>query len=529
MVAGCTLFYSVTFYNMYASAKGGNTQKETAAAQEQQVAEEDESSYPQFEDPYSDAAITQEVKDLLNGITLSDSVSTGAALLDNRVSSMYNSTSRFKKDNYDKIRVAYDYMLKNFMPKEVEEVDDKALETLCQGVSYIKDFDMNVAFRANRLFEEAQGDTMDFACAFTAILRKSGVEAYYVSNQKFEMVTLETGESSTVKLDVTQETDRGYTVVKIGADYYVFDPAMERAQMKSDTDNPKYEYFCKKLDMAGTDYQQEDVDRYMQVFGGFAAYPAMKFSAMITNKNYSMTQNISFTSGINSKNIAEAEGNLHVYVGDTINFAGTVSSTGQSNVWKLVATIYDRDMDYVSEQVVSNSSTDSAYNEASYTTTQSGYVQLDYSVTDVYGRTVTITYTGRVYEDWETETTKAPATRPQEDYDDEDEDDTTEDDPFETMSTSQYHTVPEEDSTSNQEDTTEFEPEETTPKETEVTTTEKPTETTTEKTTETTTVKPTETTTEKPTETTTEAPSEPNTESPEETTAPQDSSVATAE
>ncbi len=411
LIAGFTIFYIITFYSLFSGGKEANAAETTELMETQpETTTEDDTNYTLFESPYSDERIPEAVKELLNQAVLGQSVISGIMSVDNKISSVSRSTMGKNMTQYQKVRNAYDYMLYNFRLNESDSLNEEEIDALCEGISFKSGFDMQTAYRAERLLRNFSGTSGDYAAAFALILRKMGLEAYYIDDE-----TETSGES----------WEHGYTAVLIDGDYYIFDLYAEKRQMEKNTGaekvNPDYTYFCAGLKTLGNEYVLADVKAAAAKFESFATLPLMNFEAMISNKSHSVYGSVEHHSSSHlDGNSDMAEGELYVSAGDTVNLAGTVTSTGGENVWKLTAKIFDGNMNYLDEQEVYDQTTSSAYNEVSYTASEGRYVQLYYSVTDIYGRTCVITHIFKIWtaDDYttrpETEPiTEEPATEPQ--------------------------------------------------------------------------------------------------------------------
>lgn len=406
LIAGFTIFYMITFYSLFSGGKEANAAETTELMETQpETTTEDDINYTLFESPYSDERIPEAVKTLLNQAILGESVVTGIMPVDNKISSVSRSTMGKNMTQYEKIRNAYDYMLYNFrLNDDPDSPEEEEIDALCEGISFKSRFDMQTAYRAQRLMQNFSGPSGDYGAAFALILRKMGLEAYYIDD----------GESP----------EHGYTAVRIDGEYYIFDPYAEKKQMENNTpqekETPDYTYFCAGLNTLENDYILADVEAAAAKFESFATLPPMNFEAMISNKSHSVYGSVAHQSSSHSDGNSDmAEGELYVSAGDTINLAGTVSSTGAENVWKLTAKIFDGNMNYLDEQEIYHQTTSSAYNEVSYTADEGRYVQLYYSVTDIYGRTCVITHIFKIWtaDDYTTKpetepVTDEPATEP---------------------------------------------------------------------------------------------------------------------
>ena len=90
---------------------------------------------------------------------------------------------------------------------------------------------------------------------------------------------------------------------------------------------------------------------------------------------------------------------------DTVYFKGSVSGS-KSNIWKLVAKVYDENMNYVTEETLYSKKNNEVSDEVSYRPARGGYVKLSYIVTDDNGRTCSISIMLKVNGYDEPETTK---------------------------------------------------------------------------------------------------------------------------
>lgn len=409
LIIGFTIFYAFTFYGLFSGKENKIDAAETTSL-EPETTTQDNSNYQVFESPYSDVNILEQTKKLLNEAVLNEGMVTGINAVDNQVYSLYQSTCLLDKTQYEQVRNVYDYMLYNFRKKNSGYIDEDEVQNFCSEILLKSDFDKLIAYRANRILGNSTGTSGDYASAFALVLRKMGFEAYYIDDE------IET---------VDGYSEHGYTVVKIKGQYYIFDLVAEKDLLDKQNDNLEnkenkeiaYDFFGIALDKAGNDYTKADIEEAVGRFEDFITIPTMSFEVMISNKSKSVFGSLIHQSASYSEgNTDMAEGDLSVMMGDTINLAGNVSSTGGNNTWRLTAKIYDRDMNYINEYEIYKQTTSSAYNETSFTTTEGGYVQLQYSVTDIYDRTCTVTYLFKIMTEndftttLETETTQNQTT-----------------------------------------------------------------------------------------------------------------------
>lgn len=403
LIAGFTIFYVITFYSLFSGGKEANAAETTELMETQpETTTEDDLNYTLFESPYSDEKIPEAVKSLLDQAVLGETMVTGIMSVDNKISSVSRSAMGKNMTQYQKVKNAYDYMLYHFRLNDSGSLNEEEIDALCEGIPFKSRFDMQTAYRAERLLRNFSGTSGDYGAAFALILRKMGLEAYYVDDE-----TESSGETR----------EHGYTAVRIDGEYYIFDLYEEKQQMESNTsqekENPDYTYFCAGLKTLGNDYILADVEAAAAKFESFVTLPMMNFEAMISNKSHSVYGSLEYQSSSHSDGNSDmAEGELYVSAGDTINLAGTVTSTGAENVWKLTAKIFDGNMNYLDEQEIYHQTTSSAYNEVSYTADEGRYVQLYYSVTDIYGRTCVITHIFKIWtaDDYTTKPETEPVT-----------------------------------------------------------------------------------------------------------------------
>lgn len=381
ILLGFTLFYASVFADFMEkrqNAPESTTETTEVVQQETEPVTEAPLNENLFQSPYADTDISEDMKNSINGYAVGESVVTGIAGVDNKISSFHFSTIDAQMSQYEKLKNAYDYMLKNFGLKEKDNLDEEHLQELSaqQGLQSV--YDMEFAYRAERLIGNFTGTAEDFAAAYALLLRKLGFDAYYVG------------------VEGSENADAyGYAVLKSNGSYYIFDPASELAQMeRTEATAPDYSFFGIKQTAGQEAYQIGDILATVTEYKGFEVLPPLNFEVMFSNGSNSVFGEVEYEGSGSS---ATAKGELDVYMGDTVNMAGTVNSTGGKNQWKLSAVIYDKYNNYINEYEIYKDSTASAYNETSFHTTEGGYIKLKYSVTDMYGRTCTVNHTFKIH------------------------------------------------------------------------------------------------------------------------------------
>ena len=373
-IAGFTIFYGCLVYGFFHKDTPDTVQETETTT----VVIEETTTEPIDEDlfvsPYSDTNISEDVKKLLNNADL-DSMSTGLYKLDNRVK---NVISKIETDSsmstYEKVRAVYDYVLYYFEPATKLYVDEDTVYETCSSVDYISYFDMELIYRANRALTNQTGASAEYACVMTVLLREIGLEAYYIDGEK--------------KMDTGYES-HGYTLVLIDGEQYVFDAESEDKEIENA--EVSYSYFCKKWEDVSDVYSEEGIEESMDEFKEFKTLGEFSFRATISAENGdSASGSVRYEKGYSEDgNAITADGDIEIYLDEKIYLSGSVSGSSR-NTWKLIAKVYDDDMNYITESVLYNTTTDSSKNEISYSPGRAGMVRLVYMVTDSNGRTCTI-------------------------------------------------------------------------------------------------------------------------------------------
>ena len=408
-IACFTIFYAIIIVDMFKKepaqeAPTDNVLEETTTEVTEKPTEEPEDDSI-FTSPYLDTNISQDVKDLLCGISL-DSMDSGLNKLELRVENVLTKAVNGDKTIYENVRNIYDYFIKNFEVTNKSYVDEDAVYETCSSVDYKSYFDMELIYRANKALNKKSGSPEDLACALTIVFRCYGLEAYYIDGE--------------AKIDGEFE-DRGYTVVVIDDEYYIFDVAYEMENI-TDASNLELEYatFCKAFDEVEDIYTDEGVEDSIDEFEEFATLPQLTFDAEFsTNNGGSTSGRAKYIKGYSqSGNSTDAGGDIVIDLGEKIFLDGSVNTSG-SNTWKLNVKVFDTNMDYVTESVLYNVTTDSKTNSVTYTPSIAGYVRLNYMVTDAYGRTCTVYTIVEVVGEEETTTDDKDTSKEEESTDDE--------------------------------------------------------------------------------------------------------------
>lgn len=377
-IAGFTIFYGAVAYNvLYADNTpviNNETESTTEGVQEITTQPMDEKL---FVSPYSDADVTEEVKKLLNGVKLKP-MDTGLYKLDNRVENVISHTAAdSSKTTYEKVRNIYDYMLYYFELLPKSYVDEDTVYEACSSVDYVSYFDMELIYRANQALANNAGSSQDYACALTVLFRKLGLEAYYIDGERIT----DTGYKS-----------QGYTLVIIDGEQYIFDAAYE--DELAENADVGYKVFCKTVRELSDEYTEEGIEESMEDFAEFETLGIFSFSASISADNGDYASgSVEYTKGYSEDgNAVNASGSITVYDDEKLYLSGSVKGSSK-NTWKLIAKVYDENMDYITESVIYSETTYSSSNEVSYTPSGAGNIRLVYMVTDEYGRTCTISKT----------------------------------------------------------------------------------------------------------------------------------------
>lgn len=375
VIAGFTIFYGSVAYGVLHKENNGavnNEPESTAEVMEETTTAPVDPN--QFVSPYSDANISEDVKKLLNDVKLKP-MDTGLYKLDNRVENIISCTAGdSSKTTYEKVRNIYDYVLYYFELSAKSYIDEDTVYEACSSVDYTSYFDMEVIYRANKALTNNAGSSDDYACALTVLFRKLGLEAYYIEGER--------------KTDTGHES-HGYTVVVIDGEKYIFDAAYE--DEKAQNADVSYGVFCKTLEELSDEYTEEGIEKSMDEFAEFGTLGAFSFKASISADNGdSASGSIQYKKGNNEDgNAVNASGDIEIYVDEKVYLQGSVSGSS-INTWKLIAKIYDEDMNYVTESVVYKETTDSQTNKVYYSPGRVGNIRLVYMVTDENGRTCTI-------------------------------------------------------------------------------------------------------------------------------------------
>lgn len=408
-IACFTIFYAIVIADMFKAEPAPEPETNNVVEQpsteviEQPTEEPEDDSV--FTSPYLDTNISQEVKDILCDVSL-DSMDSGLNKLELRVENVISKAVNEDKTIYENVRNIYDYFIKNFEVTNKSYVDEDAVYDTCSSVDYKSYFDMELIYRANKALNKKSGSPEDLACALTIVFRSYGLEAYYIEGE--------------AKIDGEYE-DRGYTVVAIDDEYYVFDVAYEMENI-TDEANLELEYatFCKTFDEVEDIYTDEGVEDSIDNFEEFATLPQLTFDAEFSTDNGGSTSGrAKYIKGYSeSGNSTDAGGDIVINLGEKIYLDGSVSNSG-SNTWKLNVKVFDTEMNYVTESVLYNVTTDSKYNSVTYTPSIAGYVRLNYMVTDAYGRTCTVYTIVEVVGEEETSTDDEDTSKEEESTDDE--------------------------------------------------------------------------------------------------------------
>lgn len=363
-----TIFYGIVAYG--ALHKGSeDTEAETTpttTVDEENPKVQNENEF--FVSTNTDENISENVKNLLNDAKL-ESLRTGNSIIDNKVSEILDLTCKPEMTTYEKVRNIYDYMLYFYDVKTSSYIDDDSIYDFSSSYQYTSFFDMKLMYKANKMMKDKTGDSKDYASAFTILLRKLGLEAYCIEGK----MSNETGYDT-----------EGYTVVMLDDEMYIFDVS-EDDKLAADG-KVEYKVFCKKFDELDDKYSDDGVEESKYAFKAFETLGELSFSAKIsTDGGENTSASIGYSS---SSNTAEAD-NIEIDIDESVYLKGNVTGS-ESNTWKLVARLYDENMNYITESTLYNEDTDTSSNSVTYTPGRSGYVKLIYMVTEENGRTCSI-------------------------------------------------------------------------------------------------------------------------------------------
>lgn len=366
---GCVVYGAIHKRNTPVTQLEETTIEPTTVVQETTTQKKEESV---FVSTNSDASIGENVKTLINNSSTKP-INTGMDSLDSRVKNVLSLTCTKDMTMYEKVRNIYDYMMYYCEVTNKSYVDQDTIYEACSSVDYISDFDMEVIYRANKLLANQAGSSMDYACAFTVLLRKLGLEAYYVKGEK------------NVNSETTSE---GYTIVVLNGQKYIFDVAAEDEISKNAT--VEYKMFCKTLDELGNTYLPKGIQECMNQFESFATLGKFSLSATFTSGEYSAEGSVNYQKDGNEvENTAEASGDIELYLGETVNITAAIGGS-TNNTWKLIAKVYDEEMNFQTEATVYSETSESDANEIVYTPGRVGKIKLLLMATDSNGRTCTV-------------------------------------------------------------------------------------------------------------------------------------------
>lgn len=383
-IAAFTIFYSAVAYGMLNKddTQATEPETETTPAAQEETKEPGENEF--FVSTNSDENISDNIKDLINDVKL-DETKTGHSKVDDNVNNILKMTTKSDMNTYENVRNIYDYMMYFYDIKSNSFVDEDTVYDFCSNYEFTSSFDMELMYRANKLFETKSGDSKDYACGFTVLLRRLGFEAYYIDGER--------------KTETSYE-NRGYTLVVINGKQYIFDVAAE--DELSAGSKVEYKVFCKTLDELKDSYSDDGIKESMEKFENFKTLGAFSFNAKIsTSSGDSDSGSVSYSGSDNSTSV----GDMTIDISDTVYFKGSVSGS-KSNIWKLIAKVYDENMNYVTEETLYSEKNNEVSDEVSYRPARGGYVKLSYIVTDNNGRTCSISIMLKVNGDDEPETTK---------------------------------------------------------------------------------------------------------------------------
>ena len=426
---GAVIFCFTVFYSAVLGKHFFGNKEPAATEPVTTVSVEEETSQPveegMFVSPYKDDNISEDIKSLLNDVDLKPK-STGFSKVDNKLNDILKSTCTDEMTNYEKVRNIYDYMLVTYTTKKSSFVDSDSIYDFCSSVNYVSEFDREMLYRTNKLISDGKGSSDDYACEFTLLLRKLGLEAYYI---KGEIETEdENGYDTYGDSTITQE--RGYTIVIINDKKYIFDveaedeliEAEEEAAEEEELTASGYDYdettdevvedsteetsedveepenksdillygtFCRTFSEL-TAYSDNGVEDSIDAFCEFETLADMSFKASVSASNGEATSgSVGYVEGYSESGNTTVLDEISIDINDTVYLSGSVSGS-VSNTWKLLVRVYDKDMNYITESTVYNVSNSSSSNEVSYSPSRGGYMKLLYMVTDENGRTCTI-------------------------------------------------------------------------------------------------------------------------------------------
>ncbi len=369
-IAVFTVFYGIVAYGMLNNNDSAVEEEETTVKVEEETTPQSQDNF--FVSANTDENISDDVKDLLKGAKL-DQLRTGHSKLDANINKVLEMTCKSDMTTYEKVRNIYDYMMYFYEVKSSSYVDNDSIYEFCSSYEYTSKFDMEIIYRANKLFENKSGDSKDYACAFTVLLRNIGIEAYYIEGEKM-------GES--------EYQSHGYTVVVLDGKNYIFDVAEE--DELSANSKVEYKVFCKTISELEEKYSDEGLEESMKEFNEFETLGEFSFNAKISSSGGAyVTGSVGYSNSYSEKGNTSSTDDIIIDISENVYFKGSVSGS-DSNTWKLLAKVYDEDKNYITEATIYNSSTDSRTDEVTYTPARGGYVKLIYMVTDSNGRTCAI-------------------------------------------------------------------------------------------------------------------------------------------
>ena len=398
-IAAFTIFYGVVAYGIvHNKPEPQQVIMEQSSESVPETTTEEPIDTTLFVSPYTDENISESIKTKLNNVR-PEPLTTGLIKVDNRVSSIMAKVVDSSKTNYENVRNIYDYLLSNFDYKSKSYVDDDSVYEFCSTVNYVSTLDMKIIYRANKALTNNSGSPDDYACAFTVMMRNLGFEAYYIDGAIYN--------------DEGEYESHGYAIVVMEDEYYIFDPSYDAHLLKESKDKRltersaaegeeasseeeadtaiAYKAFGKRFSEVKEIFTTDDVENSIEKFAEFEKLGKFSFDASFSSTGGgSAYGHVDYSTGYSEDgNSVNASGQLAVYTDDKIYLSGSVVGSS-TNTWKLVAKLYDSDMNYITESTLYSETTYSRENEVSYTPGRVGNVRLVYMVTDANGRTCAV-------------------------------------------------------------------------------------------------------------------------------------------
>ena len=322
--------------------------------------------YEKFISPYKDTLISQEIKNIFQGIDLQKS-SIGIKEIDDELDKIISATCYDNMTTYEKVRNIYDYIHFYFEVTETNPINELEMYELCEKNNYESLIDLQYIYRSQRTVKEFKGDNIDIACLYAVLLRKIGLESYYIETE-----------------------DTGFTVINIGESIYIFDISKE--EKSEDNLKNNYNQFCMssydKQDQYNIDLIKDEADK----FKNFNVLPEFIFNVKLDYDEEKYIDDIKYVNSLNNeKNIKKSTKNIKANIGDKISINGDSDLESNNYRWKLVCLEYSGNV-LVRNKVIFDESSDLNYNKYIYTIDSNNPILLEYSLIDINGRTCTFVF-----------------------------------------------------------------------------------------------------------------------------------------